>query len=278
MRPGFWGFVGGGSLLIGAVIGLFVPASKKAISIVMALGAGVLISSVAFELMDAAFREGGFDAASVGLLLGAVLFYIGDQIIENKGGKHRKRSQGQQAGGSSTAILLGALMDGIPESIAIGASPLQGGEGRLRDGRRRIPQQHPGITFFSFRDAESGAQQKIYPFYLELCNGDLCRQLAIRIPCSGERFGEYSRRDSGFCGRRHPHHAGEHDDAGGFRRRGSHCWAHNDRGLPAFFRAQQTAGIATTASRRRHAEGDVPLHPRSVHKKPPTPPTSGQGS
>jgi zinc transporter, ZIP family len=128
LAAGFWGFVGGCSLLIGAFIGLMVPASKRVIAIIMALGAGVLVSSVAFELMDEAFRRGGFDAASIGLLLGAVLFYVGDQIIEKSGGKHRKRSQGQQAGGSATALLLGALMDGIPESMAIGVTLLQGGK------------------------------------------------------------------------------------------------------------------------------------------------------
>lgn len=128
LAAGFWGFVGGVSLLIGSVVGLFVPASKRTIAVIMAIGAGVLVSSVAFELMDESYRQGGFDAASIGLLLGAVVFYIGDQIIEKSGGKHRKRSQGQQAGGSSTAMLLGALMDGIPESIAIGVSLLQGGK------------------------------------------------------------------------------------------------------------------------------------------------------
>jgi zinc transporter, ZIP family len=128
LAAGFWGFVGGVSLLLGAGIGLFIPASKRVIAIIMAIGAGVLVSSVAFELIDEAFRQGGFDAVSIGLVLGAVLFYLGDQIIENRGGKHRKRSQGQQAGGSATAMLLGALMDGIPESIAIGVSLLQGGK------------------------------------------------------------------------------------------------------------------------------------------------------
>src|ERR671933_1743844 len=119
---GFWGFVGGASLLIGALLGLYAGASRRVISIVMAIGAGVLISSVAFELMDEAYKTGGFDAASIGLLLGAVLYFAADWVVSRRGGKHRKRSQGQQEGGSGTAITIGALMDGIPESVAIGVS------------------------------------------------------------------------------------------------------------------------------------------------------------
>ena len=105
---GFWGFVGGASLLIGALIGMYAGASQRIIAIVMALGAGVLISSVAFELMDEAYKMGGFDAASIGLLLGAVAYFVADQAVSRRGGKHRKRSQGQQAGGSGTAITIGA--------------------------------------------------------------------------------------------------------------------------------------------------------------------------
>ena len=126
LLAGFWGFVGGVSLLIGAAIGLFAPTSQKVIALVMAVGAGVLISSVAFELMDEAYKIGGFDAASVGLLSGSLLFFIADHIVQKAGGKHRKRSGGQQAEGFAMAIVIGALMDGIPESVAIGVSLVKG--------------------------------------------------------------------------------------------------------------------------------------------------------
>jgi ZIP family zinc transporter len=127
LEAGFWGFVGGASLLVGALVGLYVSVPQRVIATVMALGAGVLVSSVAFELMDEAYEVGGFDAASVGLLSGAVAFFGADWAVHSAGGKHRKRSGGQQAEGSATAITIGAIMDGIPESVAIGVSLIEGG-------------------------------------------------------------------------------------------------------------------------------------------------------
>ncbi|HEX2740242.1 MAG TPA: ZIP family zinc transporter [Rubrobacter sp.] len=127
LAAGFWGFVGGASLLIGALVGIYANASRRTIATIMALGAGVLISSVAFELMDEAYRLGGFDASAFGLLLGALAFFFADRQVNRRGGTRRKNSADKQ-GDSATAIAIGALLDGIPESAAIGISLLGGGE------------------------------------------------------------------------------------------------------------------------------------------------------
>ena len=91
----------------------------------MALGAGVLVSSVAFELMDEAYKIGGLDAAAPGLVLGALAFYLADREVNRRGGERRKTA-GDGQGGSGAAIAIGALLDGIPESAAIGISVIEG--------------------------------------------------------------------------------------------------------------------------------------------------------
>ncbi|HEX9995406.1 MAG TPA: hypothetical protein VGB14_20975 [Acidimicrobiales bacterium] len=123
----FWGLVGGFALLVGAVAGIVLPANQRAIGLVMAFGAGVLISALAFELTEEAFRRSGTGSVAVGLAAGALTFFAGDAVIDRRGGADRKRSGGQQEDGSPGAIVLGALLDGIPESVAIGVSILSGG-------------------------------------------------------------------------------------------------------------------------------------------------------
>ena len=126
LEAALWGLVAGAALLIGAGIGLRFNLPQWAIALVMAFGVGALISAVTYDLTAEAYTRGGTDAVLVGLTLGALAFFAGDLLIDRRGGKHRKRSGGQQSE-SGGAILLGAVLDGIPESIVIGISLLEGG-------------------------------------------------------------------------------------------------------------------------------------------------------
>jgi zinc transporter, ZIP family len=124
----WWGFVGGAALILGAALALVRPVSSRAIGLVMAFGAGVLISALAFELTKDAYDESGAREVVVGLALGALTFYVGDRLLDRVGGQHRKRSSGRQAGpeDDTKGLVLGTLLDGIPESAAIGITLVGG--------------------------------------------------------------------------------------------------------------------------------------------------------
>ena len=70
---GFWGLVGGSALLIGAATAYFARLPQRLIAAIMAAGSGVLISAVAFDLMDEAYRRGGFDSTAIGFFGGALV-------------------------------------------------------------------------------------------------------------------------------------------------------------------------------------------------------------
>lgn len=132
LEAGLWGLVGGAALILGAAVSVLVRVPARVVAAVMAAGSGVLISAVSFDLMDEAFHQGGFLPTSLGFLLGALIYTGANVAITRQGAEHRKRSgynpQESQSGesGAGLAIAAGALIDGIPESIVIGTSLLDG--------------------------------------------------------------------------------------------------------------------------------------------------------
>jgi zinc transporter, ZIP family len=123
-----WGVVAASSLVIGAVITFFVRIPLRAIGLIMGFGAGVLISAVAFDLVEeAAGYSVGHGSTAAGLFAGCLVFFLGDRFIDRLGGGDRKDPTGVDQGDSRLSIVLGTVLDGIPESMVIGLTIFQGG-------------------------------------------------------------------------------------------------------------------------------------------------------
>jgi zinc transporter, ZIP family len=122
-----WGAVGGAALLVGALIAYLLSPSRTVIAVVMALGTGLLIGSVSFELVEEALETQTVAWVALLVLVGAAVFAVGDWLLTRRGGGGRKDATGEQAEGSPLAIVLGSILDGIPESFVLGLTVLQGG-------------------------------------------------------------------------------------------------------------------------------------------------------
>jgi zinc transporter, ZIP family len=122
-----WGALGAAALLAGALIAYLLAPGRRLIAVVMALGTGLLIGSVSFELVDDALEHQALVWVAVMVLVGALVFAAGDWLLDRRGGDSRKDAAGAQAEGSPLAIVLGSVLDGIPESFVLGLTVLQGG-------------------------------------------------------------------------------------------------------------------------------------------------------
>ncbi len=130
------GLLSGSAIVIGALLGIYLRVNHKVVAGVMAFGAGVLISALSIDLMGEAFdRSHSPLVISLSFLAGALVFVGGDYVIDRHGGHMRKGVHGQaeiaasasKKDNSGLAILLGTLLDGIPESFVVGASIAAGG-------------------------------------------------------------------------------------------------------------------------------------------------------
>ena len=113
-----WGALAASSLVLGAMLGLARRWSSRLIGLVLAFGAGALISAVSFELAEEGIKVGGPAAVALGLAAGAMTYYALDRLVERA---DPPRADGVVAGSSAgPALALGAVLDGIPEQLVLG--------------------------------------------------------------------------------------------------------------------------------------------------------------
>jgi ZIP family zinc transporter len=109
-----WGALAASSLVIGGVIGLVRRWPDTLVGLVLAFGAGALISAVSFELVEEGQRIGGPGTVAIGLAAGALTYFGLDRLVDGMG--------------EGASLALGALLDGIPEQMVLGIG-IAAGEG-----------------------------------------------------------------------------------------------------------------------------------------------------
>ena len=91
---------GGFLARIGALVAIRFRISLRLIGLIMAFGAGVLISAVAFDLVEeAAEKSSGNEWVIAGIFAGCGVFFGGDWLIDRLGGSDRKDPTGDQESG-----------------------------------------------------------------------------------------------------------------------------------------------------------------------------------
>jgi ZIP family zinc transporter len=119
-----WSALATGTLLIGMGLAYRNLINSKWTGLIMAFGSGAIISAAAYQLILGAVADekGAFALVGLGIAAGALTFYFADKWVDRLGGEKRMDMDGGQAGGSGTGILLGSLLDGVPESLVLGLS------------------------------------------------------------------------------------------------------------------------------------------------------------
>lgn len=122
-----WGLVAASSLVVAAEVAFALRLSRMVIGLIMAFGVGALIASVSFELVEPALDAVPGWQAALALAAGSLVFFLGDRAIASMGGSGRKSTDGGGDDGGGLGIVLGTVLDGIPESAVLGMSLVTGG-------------------------------------------------------------------------------------------------------------------------------------------------------
>jgi ZIP family zinc transporter len=130
LSAGLWGLLGASSLIVGAALAFMLNLPRWVTAGIMSFGCGVLISAVAYDLLEDGFQEGGILPIVGGAIAGSIAYALADWLVSRKGGHCRKQSgDGEQQNaseGGGLAIAIGSLLDGVPESTVLGLGLLAG--------------------------------------------------------------------------------------------------------------------------------------------------------
>jgi zinc transporter, ZIP family len=100
------------SLLLGGLLVCWITVPTRLVGILAGLGAGAMISAIAFDLVPEA-REHIADWQTVlWMLIGVAIFLLGDWLVE--------RRFGSAGAGAAMGIVVGSVVDGVPESVIFG--------------------------------------------------------------------------------------------------------------------------------------------------------------
>jgi ZIP family zinc transporter len=131
----WWAFLAIAPSMLAAWYGLTYKPGKRLIAMFLAFSAGLLISTLSFDLVEEAAEASGVTIAMTGFLIGVASYLGVNALVEHLGiirrtstecgGLGKLTPQQREQRNVSLALVVGALLDGIPESIGIGMSFLE---------------------------------------------------------------------------------------------------------------------------------------------------------
>jgi zinc transporter, ZIP family len=140
-----YGFLASSGLIVGMLIGLVSAPPRRLVASVVAFGSGVLVSTLTYDLMEEAFETGGEKYVIGGFLAGAVIYVAVNEVLDRMAARSPKRrgrepqdvvpaaaakpETAEEEVVVSTALLVGAVLDGVPENAALGISLFAEGRG-----------------------------------------------------------------------------------------------------------------------------------------------------
>ena len=100
------------SLLVAGLIVCWIKVPTQVVGILAGFGAGAMISAIAFDLVPEAQVHIDLWQTVVWMLIGVAIFLLGDRLVDKR--------FGSGGAGGAMGIIVGSVVDGVPESAIFG--------------------------------------------------------------------------------------------------------------------------------------------------------------